>query len=80
MDGDTIHSEDRYLSLDEVAALAGVHKATVYRWLADPTLTLRERALRLPGGRIRIQESRFREWLEAVSHRSGSTQRQGGVS
>ena len=56
--------EDRYLSLDQVAGIAGVHKATVYRWLADPALSLRDRVLRLPGGRIRILESEFRAWIE----------------
>jgi excisionase family DNA binding protein len=57
---------DPYLTLREVAALAGVHKATVHRWIADPALSLRELVVRLPGGQIRIQESQFRRWLSSL--------------
>jgi excisionase family DNA binding protein len=63
-------SDDRYLSLDEVANLAGVHKGTVYRWIANPSLSLRELVLRLPGGRIRIKESQFRGWLETLDRKA----------
>lgn len=63
----TARRSDPYLTLDQVAALAGVHKGTVYRWIANPALSLRALVLRLPGGRIRIQESQFRHWLESLN-------------
>jgi len=59
-------SQDRYLTLDEVAALARVHKGTVYRWIGNPALSLRALIVRLPGGRIRIRESQFRNWLASL--------------
>ncbi len=68
---------DRYLNLAAVAHLAGVHRATVYRWLADPALTLKSMILRLPSGRIRIQESRFRTWLESQNGGARPAERSG---
>jgi len=50
---------DAYLTLDEVAALLRVSKATIYRLAqADPTLPV----LRLPG-LMRFPRERLRRWL-----------------
>lgn len=57
--------DDELLTVEEVCARAKCHRATFYSWLADPRLSLREIVVRLPGGRIRVQWSRFVAWLEA---------------
>jgi excisionase family DNA binding protein len=52
-------SEERFLKLQEVQALLGVSRSTVWRWHA-------ERGLRVVtiGGVVRIRESDLREFLE----------------
>lgn len=63
---------DRLLTISECCTACGISRQTFYNWLNDPSLGFAELVVRVPppNGRLRIRESRLREWLD-----SGRTKR-----
>lgn len=50
-----------FLTVAQVAALAGVHPGSVYRWLDDPEVPLTKHKTR--GGRVLIPETEAEAWV-----------------
>ncbi|WP_086559902.1 helix-turn-helix domain-containing protein [Streptomyces africanus] len=51
---------EEFLTVAQVADLAGVHPGSVYRWLDDPDVPLTKH--KTPNGRVRIPRREAEEW------------------